>query len=65
MKDVCQEIAVYARACERLLSKEGKLTDDERSLLEYYVNELSQEFLSDKPCAGLHYRETITPSATT
>jgi hypothetical protein len=64
MKDICQEIAAYTRACERLLSREGKLTDDERSLLEYYVNELSQEFLSDKPAVRLRYRETVTPSPT-
>ena len=49
MNHVCREIAVYTRACEGLLSKEGALTEDERSLLEYYVNELSREFLSAKP----------------
>ena len=59
MNHVCQEIAVLSRACERLLSKEGSLTDDERSLLEYYVNELSWEFLSDKPTVRLRYRESV------
>ena len=59
MNHVCQEIAVFSRACERLLSKEGTLTDDERSLLEYYVNELSREFLSDKPTVRLRYRESV------
>jgi hypothetical protein len=58
MNHVCQEIAVYSRACERLLSKEAPLTDDERSLLEYYLNELSREFLSDKPTVRLRYRES-------
>lgn len=59
MNHVCQEIAVFSRACERLLSKEGTLTDDERSLLEYYVNELSREFLSDKPTVRLRYKESV------
>ena len=49
MNHVCVEIATYCRACEELLSKEGTLTEDERGLLEYYVNELSRELLSDKP----------------
>ena len=44
----CEEIAIYTRACERLLTKEGMLTEDERSLVEFYVNELSRELLSDK-----------------
>jgi hypothetical protein len=43
------EVFSITRACERLLSTELKLTDDERSLLEYYMNELSREFFSDKP----------------
>jgi hypothetical protein len=47
MNHVCPEIAVYTRACEGLLSKEGRLTEDERSLLEYYVHELSRELLSE------------------
>ena len=55
---VCQEIAAYIRASERLLSREEKLTEDERSLLEYYVNELSREFLSSKPTVQLRYNET-------
>ena len=31
----------------------------ERSLLEYYLNELSREFLSDKPTVRLRYRESV------
>jgi hypothetical protein len=53
---LCEEIAAYARACERLLSKEGLLTEDERSLLEYYVHELSREFLSDGPSVRVRLR---------
>ena len=45
MNHVCQELTALTRACERLLSKEGPLNEDERSLLEYYVNDLSREFL--------------------
>lgn len=48
MNDICAEITTFSRVSERLLSKERKLTDDERSLLEYYVSELSREFFSDK-----------------
>ena len=44
-----QEVLAYSRSCERLLSLDAKLTDEERSLLEYYMNELSRELLSDKP----------------
>jgi hypothetical protein len=48
MNHICAEITTFSRVCERLLSKERMLTDDERSLLEYYVSELSREFFSDK-----------------
>jgi hypothetical protein len=67
MNHVCREIAAYCRACEGLLSKEGTLTKDERSLLEYYVNELLREYLSDKPTVRLRYNESasITPSSAT
>jgi len=58
MNHVRQEIATYTRACERLLSKEGTLTEDERSLVEFYVNELSRELLPDKSMVGLQYIET-------
>jgi hypothetical protein len=66
MNHVCQEIATYSRACERLLSKEGVLTEDERSLLEYYVNELSREFLSKGAVNQPRYTDTaaVKPSAT-
>jgi hypothetical protein len=60
MNHVCQEIAAYTRACERLLSREEALTEDERSLLEYYVKELSREFLSDKPMVRRGDAETAS-----
>jgi hypothetical protein len=57
---ICEEVFAVTRACERLLSTELKLTDDELSLLEYYMNELSREFfpraserLAVKPSAGV------------
>jgi len=68
---VCQEITDYVRACEHLLCKEGALTEDERGLLEYYVKELSREFLGgrrlyDTLKAGRHpetAREDLQPSS--
>jgi len=67
VKHLCEEIAAYARACERLLSKEGLLTEDERSLLEYYVHELSREFLSDGPTVRVRLSEptALKPSSAT
>jgi hypothetical protein len=44
---VCREVTDYVRSCEHLLSKNETLTEDERGLLEYYVKELSRQFLSD------------------
>lgn len=60
MNHACQELMAFTRACERLLSKEGTLNEDERSLLEYYVNDLSRQFLSDKPTVRLRYNEIVT-----
>ena len=34
------ELLDFTRACERLLTKEVALTEDERDLLEYYVNDM-------------------------
>ena len=59
MNHICIEVAAYTRACEQLLSKEGTLTEDERGLIEYYVNELSRELLSDKPTVRVRYKETV------
>ena len=59
MNQVCREIALYVRSCEGLLSREGVLTEDERSLLEYYMNELSRELLADKPTVRLCYNATV------
>lgn len=52
-----EEIFSITRACERLLSTELRLTDDECSLLEYYMNELSREFFSDKPTVRIRMSE--------
>lgn len=67
MSHVCQEIAAYTRACERLLSKEGTLNEDERNLLDYYVKELSREFLPDQPTIRVRYTESVAgnPASTT
>jgi len=37
------ELLDFTRACERLLTKEVALTEDERDLLEYYVNDMARE----------------------
>jgi len=49
MTKLSQEILVYSRACEHLLSTQVTLNDDERSLVEYYVQELSRKFVSPRP----------------
>jgi hypothetical protein len=49
MTQLSQQILVYSRACEHLLSTEITLNDDERSLVEYYVKEISREFISLGP----------------
>ena len=41
-----EEVCAWTNGCERLLSGEVVLTEDERSLLEYYMNELTRKFLS-------------------
>jgi hypothetical protein len=35
-----QEVLAFTRGCEHLLSRKPTLTDDERNLVEYYVNDL-------------------------
>ena len=42
------ELIAFTRACEDLLSDGVPLTEDERNLLEYYVNDVVREFLEDK-----------------
>ena len=49
MMQLSQDILVYSRACEHLLSTEVTLNDDESSLIQYYVQELSRKFVSPGP----------------
>jgi hypothetical protein len=56
-----REILAYTRACEQLLSVDLKLSDDERSLLEYYLNELSREFLPEKPIVRVLNTDSSQP----
>jgi len=49
MTQLSQDILVYSRACEHLLSTEVTLNDDETSLVEYYLQELSRKFVSPAP----------------
>ena len=45
MYQICDELLAYTRGCERLLSYGSTLTEEERSLLEYYIKELSCRFM--------------------
>ena len=40
------ELLAVTRACEHLLSTDMQLTEEERNLLEFYVNDMVREFLS-------------------
>ena len=42
--DIRSEIFCVTQACERLLSMEQNLTEDEHALLEFYIGELSLKF---------------------
>ena len=53
MLQLRQEVLAYTRACEHLLSRDMTLTEDERSLLEYYLQELSQKFFHAPSRVGL------------
>jgi hypothetical protein len=52
MNNLRPELLAVTRACEHLLSIRVALTEDERSLLKYYMSELSRELLleeADRP----------------
>lgn len=49
MRQLSEEILLYSRACEHLLSTEGTLNHDESSLVAYYIQELSRKFGSSGP----------------
>ena len=57
MKNLRPEVLAFTRACEHLLSIEMTVTEEERILLDYYVNELSREFLSDGPSVRIRMSE--------
>jgi hypothetical protein len=57
MPEIRHEVFSVTRACERLISTELTLTEDERNLLEYYMEELSREFFSDKPAVRLRFTD--------
>jgi len=42
------DLVAFTRACEHLLADGVPLTEDERNLLEYYVNGVVRKFLADK-----------------
>jgi hypothetical protein len=49
MTQLRKEILAYSRACEHLLSTEMTLNDDESSLVEYYIKEVSRKLVSLEP----------------
>lgn len=57
MKNLRPEVLAFTRACEHLLSIEMTVTEEERILLDYYVNELSRELLSDGPSVRIRMSE--------
>jgi hypothetical protein len=59
-----EEIFACTNGCERLLSTDLTLSEDERSLLEYYVNEVSQKFLSPAPSTQYPMPFPSEPSST-
>jgi hypothetical protein len=59
-----EEVCDWTNGCERLLSTELVLTEDERSQLEYYLNEVSRKFLS-RTASNLHPMPPPTETSTT
>ena len=59
-----EEVCAWTNGCERLLSAELVLTEDERSLLEYYLNELSRKFLS-RTASNQHPLPPLTETGST
>ena len=57
MKNLRPEVLAFTRACEHLLSIEMTVTEEERILLDYYVNELSRELLLDGPSVRIRMSE--------
>jgi hypothetical protein len=58
VKNLRPEVLAFTRACEHLLSiEEIMVTEEERILLDYCVNELSREFLSDGPTVHIRMSE--------
>jgi hypothetical protein len=62
MTQLSKDIIAYSRACERLLSTAVTLNDEEISLVEYYLQELSRKFAFPKATiqmsAPVQVRET-------
>ena len=59
-----EEVCDWTNGCERLLSTELVLTEDERRLLEYYLNEVSSKFLS-RMASSLHPMPPPTETSST
>ena len=49
MLNLRPELLALTRACESIYLSNGmKLTEEERNLLEFYINDMVREFLSDR-----------------
>ena len=59
MTQLSKEIIAYSRACEHLLSTQVTLNDEENSLVEYYLQELSLKFIF--PRATIRKPEARSP----
>jgi len=59
-----EEVCDWTNGCERLLSTELVLTEDERSLLEYYLTEVSRKFLS-RTASNQHPMPPLTETSST
>jgi len=61
---ISEEVCDWTNGCERLLSTELVLTEDERSLLEYYLTEVSRKFLS-RTASNQHPMPPLTETSST
>lgn len=61
MKNLGPEVLAFTRACEHLLSTEVTVTEEERHLIDYYLKEMSREFLSDEPTVRVREPAALKP----
>ena len=59
MKTLRPEILAFTRACERLLSREITLTEEEHQLIDYYLANTSQTLLPFAYARATHRVSTL------